>query len=82
MSEKKKYLEIILHTNEWFENKIRQLQLIIDNENDHKIFIENKDGEKVELPEDLKRGFNFGIQTAIEVFGQFPIKISKPNDSN
>lgn len=82
MSKKDQYLEIILQTNEWFDKKIGQLQLIIENEKDSKILIQGKDGEKVELPEDLKNGFYFGIQTAIEVFGEFPVKITKPNDSN
>ncbi|RTY64388.1 hypothetical protein [Flavobacterium sp. LB2P53] len=82
MSKKDQYLEIILQTNEWFDKKIGQLQLIIENEKDSKILIQGKDGEKVELPEDLKNGFYFGIQTAIEVFGEFPVKITKPNDNN
>lgn len=82
MSKKDQYLEIILQTNEWYDKKIGQLQLIIENEKDSKILIQGEDGEKVELPEDLKNGFYFGIQTAIEVFGEFPVKITKPNDSN
>ncbi|MFV8392773.1 hypothetical protein [Flavobacterium sp. LB2P6] len=82
MSKKDQYLEIILQTNEWFDKKIGQLQLIIQHEKDSKILIQGKDGEKVELPEDLKNGFYFGMQTAIEVFGEFPVKITKPNDSN
>ncbi len=82
MSKKDQYLEIILQTNEWFDKKIGQLKLIIENEKDSKILIEAEDGEKVELPDELKKGFYFGIQTAIEVFGKFPVKITKPNDDN
>ena len=82
MSKEEQYQEIILQTNEWFDKKRGQLQLIIDNEKDSKILIEGEDGEKVELPDELKKGFYFGIQTAIEVFGDFPVKITKPNDSN
>jgi hypothetical protein len=82
MSKKEQYLEIILQTNEWFDKKIGQLQLIIENEKDSKILIEGEDGEKVELPGELKKGFYFGIQTAIEVFGKFPVQITKPNITN
>ncbi len=82
MKKEEQYQQIILQTNEWFDKKIQQLQLIIENENDSKILFEGKDGEKVELPDELKKGFYFGIQTAIEVFGEFPVKITKNNESN
>jgi hypothetical protein len=74
---KEKYQEIILQTHEWFDEKIEQLQLVIDNKKDSKILFQGKDGEKAELPDELKKGFYFGIQTAIEVFGAFPVKITK-----
>jgi len=77
MSNEKKYQEIILQTDEWFNKKISQLQLIIDREKDSKILFENQEGETVEMPEELKKGFYFGIQTAIDVFGEFPVKITK-----
>jgi hypothetical protein len=82
MTKEEQYQEIILQTNEWFDKKIEQLELVIDKKNDSKILFEGKDGEKVELPDELKKGFYFGIQTAIEVFGEFPVKITKPNISN
>ena len=79
MSKEEQYQEIILQTNEWFDKKIEQLKLVIDKQNDSKILFEGKDGDKVELPEEMKKGFYFGIQTAIEVFGEFPVKITKTN---
>lgn len=82
MAKKDQYIEMILQTNEWFDNRKKQLQLLIDEKNDSKILFEGKDGEKVELPDELKKGFLFGIQTAIEVLGEFPIKITKTNDKN
>ena len=71
-----KYEQIILQTNEWFDKKIKQLQLVVDKDNDSKILLEGEDGQKIELPDELKKGFYFGIQTAIEVFGEFPVKIT------
>lgn len=82
MKKSEQYKQIILQTNEWFDGKIDQLKLVIDKENDSKILFEGKEGEKVELPEEMKKGFYFGIQTAIEVFGEFPVKITKTNESN
>jgi hypothetical protein len=82
MKKKEQYKQIILQTNEWFDKKIQQLQLVIENTNDSKIFFKGDDGEKLELPEEMKKGFYFGIQTAIEVFGEFPVKITKTNESN
>jgi hypothetical protein len=82
MKKAEQYKQIILQTNEWFDSKIDQLKLVIDKENDSKILFEGKEGEKVELPEEMKKGFYFGIQTAIEVFGEFPVKITKTNESN
>ncbi len=76
-SKEDQYQEIILQTNEWFDNKIKQLKLVLGNGNDSKILFEGKDGDKVELPEEMKEGFYFGIQTAIEVLGEFPVKITK-----
>jgi hypothetical protein len=77
MTKAEQYQQIILQTNDWFDEKTEQLQLLIDKKDDSKILFEGKDGEKVEMPEALKEGFYFGIQTAIEVFGKFPVKITK-----
>jgi hypothetical protein len=33
------------------------------------------------LPDELKKGFFFGLQTAIEVLGEFPVKITKTDDN-
>lgn len=70
-------IEVILQTNKWFDKKVQQLNLIIDKENPQKIFFQGKDGEQIELPEDYKKGFYVGIQTALEVLGEFPVKIEK-----
>ena len=83
MSKQQQYLEIILQTNEYFESKIKQLKLIIDNKNDSKILFQGKGGDQIELPDELKKGFYFGIQMAIEILGEFPpVKISKNNASD
>lgn len=82
MKKSEQYLQIIMQTNEWFDKKREQLQLLIDNKNSSKISFEGEEGKKVDLPEDYKKGFYLGIETALEVLGEFPIKITKPNDNN
>jgi hypothetical protein len=75
MTKEDQYLEIILQTNDWFDSKIGQLKLLIDKKSNSKILIEGKNGDKIELPDELKKGFHFGIQIAIEALGEFPVKI-------
>lgn len=82
MTKEEQYQEIILQTNEWFDKKIEQLQLVIDKEKDSKISFEGIDGEMVEMPDHMKEGFFLGIKIAIETFGEFPVKISRADDSN
>jgi hypothetical protein len=71
------YVEMILQLKEWFEQKVENLNFILENKNESKILFEGKDGDQVELPEHLKEGFLFGVQMSIEVLGEFPVKISK-----
>ena len=61
MTKAAQYQEIILQTNDWFDNKLENLQALIDKKDDAKIFFEGEDGEKLELPQELKKGFFFGI---------------------
>ena len=82
MTKEEEYLEIILQVKEWFDTRVKQLQLITGDETNPQIFFEGLDGDKVQLPDELKKGFHFGVQAAIDVFGEFPVKISRPNDSN
>jgi hypothetical protein len=77
MTKAEQYQEIILQTNEWFDEKLEQLQSLIDKKSDSKILFEGENGEKIELPDEMKKGFNFGIQTAVEILGKFPVKIKK-----
>jgi hypothetical protein len=82
MKKSEQYLEIILQTNKWFDNKKKQLKLISENKDESKFLIEGKDGKKIELPDELKKGFILGIITALDVLGDFPVKITRPNTSN
>ena len=45
MKKSEQYLEIILQTNKWFDNKTKQLKLISEHKDESKFLIEGKDGE-------------------------------------
>ena len=76
-SKEEQLQQIILQTNEWFDGKMEQLKMVISKENYSKIVFEDGEGKRVELPEELKKGFILGIQSAIEILGKFPVKITK-----
>lgn len=74
---KDQYLDIILSTMEWHENKVKQLKNIVDKGDESNIKFQAENGEQVELPEEHKKGFIMGITIALEVIGEFPVKIGK-----
>jgi hypothetical protein len=82
MKKSEQYLEIILQTKEWFDNKTKQLKIISENKDESKFLFKGEDGEKIELPDELKKGFILGIITALDVLGDFPVKITRPDDTN
>jgi hypothetical protein len=71
------YLEMILLTKEWYENKTSQLQQMVELGKELKIKFEGNGGNQVDLPEQHKEGFLIGIKTALEVIGKFPIQITE-----
>ena len=78
--ESQMYVDMIIQTKEWFDLRKNELKTVATG--DHKISFKGNDGESVELPERMKEGFFFGIKTALEIFGEFPISISKNEDDH
>lgn len=74
---KSEYLDIILSTMEWHDNKVNQLKSIVDKSQESNIKFQAENGEQVELPEEHKKGFIMGITIALEIIGEFPVKIGK-----
>lgn len=77
MTKAEEYQRIILDVNDWFQKRKEQLELILNKKSGGKILFEGENGQKVELPENLKEGFFMGVQIALETFGEFPVKITK-----
>ncbi|MEX2347772.1 MAG: hypothetical protein WD511_01015 [Balneolaceae bacterium] len=59
----------------WFDSRIEKLQQIADLKEDEGLLIQNDDGEKIEVEGDLKKGVRWGCGLAVDIFGEFPIKI-------
>ena len=74
---KSEYLDIIISTKEWHENKEKQHKSIVEKSEESNIKFQGDNGEQVELPEEHKKGFIMGITIALEVIGEFPVKIGK-----
>lgn len=83
MTQEEQYVEMIIQTKEWFDGKKAQLQSVIDLNGESKILFkdkEDKEGKEVELPEEHRKGFIYGITLALEMFGDFPISITRESD--
>ena len=74
---KQEYLDMILQTKDWYEDKLLDLQSIIDLDKDVKRIVVSSDGDSFELPEEHRTGFILGLITAIDYLGKFPINIKK-----
>jgi hypothetical protein len=68
-------IEMIIQTKEWYDKKVAQLEQVA-NTRDYKIKFQGEDGNQEELPEEHSKGFYLGVLTALEILGEFPIKIS------
>jgi hypothetical protein len=79
-TESEMYVDMIIQTKEWFDKKKNELATV--SKGDAKISFKGNDGDTVELPDHMKKGFLFGIKTALEIFGEFPISISKSDDDD
>ena len=81
MSKEKQLTEMIIQTKEWYDSKRQSLSGVIENK-DYKIKFANTEGEDVELPEEHKTGFILGLQMALEIFGEFPVTITRTENGD
>jgi hypothetical protein len=67
-------LEAVFALKDWYEKRTEEL---IDIKNaDGKVFFENKDGDQVEIKEPRPKDVKVGVSIALEILGEFPVKIS------
>ena len=74
--------EFVMQLKEWHQNNIDQLEMVKNTEGSIKF--ESKNGDQIELPKEHIKGFKYGIEVALTVLGEFPIKIEqdKSNQEN
>lgn len=71
--EQDELMEVIVPLNEWYDNKIKQLEIISNLADDTAVKFENSNGETVDLPTEARPAFIAGVKVALEVFGKFPV---------
>jgi hypothetical protein len=71
--EQDELMEVIVQLNEWYDNKIKQLEIISNLSDDTTVKFENSNGETVDLPTEARPAFIAGVKVALEVFGKFPV---------
>ena len=72
-------IDLVMSLKDWHKNKVDQLEMV--KENQGAIKFESKNGDQIELPEEHVTGFKYGIEVALSVLGEFPIKITE-NENN
>ena len=71
--EQDELMEVIVQLNEWYDNKIKQLEIISNLFDDTTVKFENSNGETVDLSTEARPAFIAGVKVALEVFGKFPV---------
>lgn len=71
--EQDELMEVIVQLNEWYDNKIKQLEIISNLADDTVVKFENSNGETVDLHTEARPAFIAGVKVALEVFGKFPV---------
>ncbi len=76
--EAEELIEMIIETKKWYEETVKSLEQV--KESGLRIqFQDPKSGKLAQLPEEHLEGFKLGVGVAIEVLGNFPIKVEKNN---
>lgn len=73
-------VELAQLLKEWHENRIDQLRMVADAAPDIQFKIQGEDGERIDLPEKHRFGFQQGVKLALDMIQPFPITISKNDD--
>jgi hypothetical protein len=80
MTDEEKYVEIIVETKKWHDRKISQLEKFRNLTDDQKIFFQDDKGAQTELSAEHRKGFIIGILTALEIIGEYPVKIEQTEE--
>ena len=75
-------IDIILKLKEWHKSKVEQFNQIIKLDKDQKIMFDGGNGKQQELSDKDRNGFVLGFSVALEILGEFPVKIEKPSEED
>lgn len=70
-------VEIIEMLQQWHANRIEKLQMIVQAPSDTELVLRGKNGQQISLIGEERKGFKAGCATALELFGKFPLTMTK-----
>lgn len=72
-----KIVEIINLLQEWHSDRIQKLKMIVQAPADVELVFKGKNGQRVLIKGDSRIGFKAGCATALDLFGKFPLTMTK-----
>lgn len=70
-------VEIIEMLQKWHANRVQKLRMIVGAPADTELMLRGENGKEVLLIGDERKGFKAGCATALELFGKFPLTMTK-----
>lgn len=70
-------VEIISLLQQWHSERIQKLQMIVQASSDTELVLRGVNGQQVLLMGDERKGFKTGCATALDLFGKFPLTVTK-----
>lgn len=70
-------VEIIELLQQWHSGRVQQLQMIVRAPADAELVLQGANGQQVLLAGDERKGFKAGCATALDLFGKFPLTVTK-----
>lgn len=70
-------VEIINLLQQWHSGRVHKLQMIVQAPADSELVLRGGNGQEVLLVGDELKGFKAGCATALDLFGKFPLTVTK-----
>lgn len=70
-------VEIINLLQQWHSGRVQKLQMIVQAPADSELVLRGANGQQVLLVGDERKGFKAGCATAFDLFGKFPLTVTK-----
>lgn len=70
-------VEIISLLQKWHSGRVQQLKMIVQAPADSELVLRGANGQQVLLMGDERKGLKAGCATALDLFGKFPLTVTK-----